>query len=449
MKTRIFTLIGIVLPSLFGAQAQDTNQIRLDSGQVQTQVQTQEQIQTQVQEQTQTQEQIQGETRNNISQNTAIVQPFQVTLITPFGTNGFNSAQSVNYFSWNVIAGYNGGLDGLEIGGFANVLQNDMKGTQIAGFSNIVRQNMQGIQVAGFSNSVGGNAEGIMIAGFTNQLNQNSQAIQIAGFSNQAMGTLKGAQLAGFANVTKDSIVGLQAAGFANYASKSSTAVQVSGFINIIQGDLTGAQIAGFANSADNIEGTQISGFVNNAKSVNGFQIGFINIADSFTNGFPIGFISTVKNGYRNISIGANEMQYAELQYRTGVARFHNIFSGMIGPIPGHNGWAFGYGVGSAVIDKPKNDVIIDLVFYHVNEDQIWTDAFNNLTRLSARYSFHPTGKRFGVWAAPALNFQVYSKEDWYGDTFESHLAPYTFLTDQSRYAKFKMWAGLSAGFSF
>lgn len=392
------------------------------------------------------------------------VLPFQVTFITPFGTNGYQSSKSVNYFSWNIIAGYNGGLDGLEIGGVANVLQNDMRGTQISGFANLVRQDMEGIQIAGFSNMVGGQARGFMIGGFTNHSSKSSQVIQVAGFSNQVIGSIDGAQISGFSNVSKDSTKGVQIAGFSNYSGSHSEAAQIGGFMNNTKGDLDGVQIAGFSNvSADlkggqisgfsnvasDVDGLQVAGFVNKAKTVKGIQLGFINLADSFSSGFPIGFISNVNEGYRSFSLGVTELQMAEAQFRIGVDQFHNIFSVGLAPLPQSSGWAFGYGLGSKVWKNNTSDVIIDAIVYHINEDEIWTDALNSLIRVSSRYTFHPNGKKFGIHAGPSLNLLVSSNWEGNGDGFESGIAPYTILDDVGTYNTLKFWAGGQVGISF
>lgn len=412
MKTRIIALLGMVLPFLIVGQLKAA---------------------------------VNDSSRVNTPDTTV---PFQITLITPLGTNGLYSARSTNYFSLNVIAGYNGGVEGIEIGGFANVLRNNMQGTQIAGFSNTVFREMQGVQIAGFANVVTRSSEGMMLAGFTNHAGKSSKVVQMAGFSNQVIGSVSGAQLAGFVNIATDSVKGAQLAGFGNFSAKQTQALQASGFINTSLGEVQGGQIAGFANIAENVDGVQISGFINLAKKVKGLQIGFINVADTFEAGVPIGFLSFVRNGYHNFSIGTNELLWAEGQFRCGVSRFYNIFSVAFSPVPGRTGWEFGYGLGSVVMSKPKSEIALELVGYHVNEEEIWTNATNELFRFSPRYTYHPGAGRFGIWAAPSLNLQVIS--DWDEDEgFESKLAPYTMLEDEGRYATTKFWVGEQVGISF
>ncbi|MDA7744829.1 hypothetical protein N8911_01890 [bacterium] len=391
--------------------------------------------------------------------------PFQITFITPMGTNGTLSPKMTSHISLNVVAGYNGGVQGIEVGGFANVLEYDMQGGQFAGFANVVRGDMKGIQAAGFSNYVHGSADGLMAAGFTNHSNKSSLALQAAGFSNQCLGSSVGAQCAGFVNFAKDSVTGLQAAGFANYSGDKTLALQAAGFGNVAKGDLDGAQVAGFGNTSvgdvrgvqaagfgnacNDLTGAQFSGFINFANKVNGSQVGFINIADSFEQGAPIGFLSFVKNGYRNYSLGVNEIGWAEFQFRTGTERFHNVFAVALNPIPNSSSWAFGYGIGSKVLDTDKSDVIIDLVAYQVQEKKLFTNTYNALYRISAKYEYHSKANRFAIWGGPSLNLHQSAYQTFDGNAFKSKLSPYTILEDKGTYVHSKFWVGAQVGVSF
>lgn len=377
------------------------------------------------------------------------VRPFQVTFITPFGTNGYLSTTSVNNISLNIIAGYNGGLQGIEVGGVANVLQHYMEGIQCAGFANLVAGNMQGIQTAGFANLVGGSSDGFMVSGFTNHAAKGGQLVQIAGFSNQAMGTFTGAQVAGFGNLVTDSAEGVQVAGFANFAGAGSDVTQVAGFMNSARGSVTGGQAAGFLNQAYDIDGIQASGFLNIARNVHGVQIGFINVADSFSAGVPIGFLSLVKNGHRQLLLQANELQWGEVQLHTGVAKLYNVFAASLKPMGDQPGWAFGYGLGTTLLNRDVSDIRMEAVVYHINEGEFWTSALNNLVRITARYEFHPKGNGFGISAGPSLNFHTSSKSDFYGDPFHSKTPPYSILSDEGLALTRNFWVGGQLGVTF
>ena len=125
---------------------------------------------------------------------------FQLTLITPLGSNGTKSHKTRNHVSVNIFGGANGAVDGVEVGGFVNVTLHDVKGVQAAGFVNAVRKDVTGIQAAGFVNASGGNLNGLQFAGFVNSNNKDVKGGQISGFFNNNLGNVEGVQMAGFAN---------------------------------------------------------------------------------------------------------------------------------------------------------------------------------------------------------------------------------------------------------
>ena len=127
--------------------------------------------------------------------------PFQITFITPMGTNGMEAGQITNMFSVNLFAGYAGGLDGVEFGGFSNVINGDVKGVQFAGFTNVVNGGTNGAQFSGFANIVRKDLIGGQFTGFSNVVTGNVSGVQVSGFSNVAKGDLNMAQITGFANV--------------------------------------------------------------------------------------------------------------------------------------------------------------------------------------------------------------------------------------------------------
>lgn len=48
---------------------------------------------------------------------------FQVSFLPGVGTNGLESSNYTNYLSFNIIAGYNGGVEVIELGGFSNTIK--------------------------------------------------------------------------------------------------------------------------------------------------------------------------------------------------------------------------------------------------------------------------------------------------------------------------------------
>lgn len=186
--------------------------------------------------------------------------PWQVSLIPNFGTNGKISGVVVNSFSLNILVGYARGLDGLEIGGVANLENRDVKGVQIAGLTNLV----------------GRNTEGVQIAGGINHTMRSLNGVQLAGLGNTVWDTLVGVQIAGGANVVKGGLRGTQIGGGVNVATQDVDGAQVVGGVNVTPRDVHKTQIAGGLNYARNVFGAQLAGGANVAvDSVGGGQVGF------------------------------------------------------------------------------------------------------------------------------------------------------------------------------
>ena len=235
----------------------------------------------------------------------------QVSLLPWVGSNHRISGLITNRLSINIFAGYSGGVSGVELGGFLNIVRNDVNGIQLAGFGNIVGKRTNGGQLAGFFNVNTGPLTGL----------------QMAGFSNLAMDTIRGVQLAGFSNALHGPMYGPQISGFANFTSKNVEGVQIAGFANVALGTNEGGQIAGFMNFAGNLKGVQVS---------------FINIADTVSAGAPFGFFSFVRKGYHPFELSADELFPVNLTFKTGVHRLYNIFT--IGF--SNNRFTGGYGFG-------------------------------------------------------------------------------------------------------
>jgi len=334
---------------------------------------------------------------------------FQISLITPIGTNGIESPKIVNRISINILAGASKGVNGIEG----------------AGFANLTMQNVIGIQGAGFVNVVLGDVTGS----------------QFAGFTNVSMGNLKGAQFAGFCNLNKGKMRGAQFAGFSNYNHQRTEGFQGAGFINVSLGDIKGAQISGFGNIVKgNVEGFQGSGFFNYAKKVKGVQLGFINIADS-VDGASIGFLSFVKKGLHQIEVSADELFYTNVGVRTGGYGFYNILSAGFSPVNGTTLWHVGYGAGTSfrVNEKMRADIIA--TGHHVSKG-LFYNGTSELYRLYFGVEYKLAKKCF-IAAGPTFNLYLGDAllPD-YGAKY-SNIGPYTILNEtNSSGFNYKAWVG-------
>lgn len=129
-----------------------------------------------------------------------IQRPVQVSLVPGLSTNGALNSQVTNKFSVNIIGGYSGGLDGVELGGVFNIDKRKMAGVQAAGVGNIAGDTVTGVQVAGVYNRALDSVKGVQAAGVVN-VARNLKGVQLSGVVNLAHHT-NGAQL-GVINITR------------------------------------------------------------------------------------------------------------------------------------------------------------------------------------------------------------------------------------------------------
>lgn len=195
----------------------------------------------------------------------------QFALIPTVSTNGLLAGATVNRASINLLGGYARGVDGVEIGGGVNILSDEMNGLQLGGLANLV----------------GGHTRGVQVAGGINHTMRSLNGLQFAGLSNTVWDTLSGVQMAGGVNVVKQGMSGTQVAGAANITLGDLDGVQVSGGVNVAHGIVRRSQVAGAVNYAKGVQGGQVSVGVNVALGdVGGGQVGFAaNYARSVSGG--------------------------------------------------------------------------------------------------------------------------------------------------------------------
>jgi hypothetical protein len=240
--------------------------------------------------------------------------PYQVSLIPGVSTNGKMSGQVITNFSLNILGGYTGGTNGIEIGGLFNIDKKNVRFLQAGGLVNIVGGNVLGLQAAGLNNTVLGSVTGLQAAGIYN-------------FSRR---DVIGFQAAGIHNHVADSIKGIQVAGVSNYAHRKAHGVQVAGVGNIANKEMNGVQVAGLFNYA---------------KKMKGVQIGLINISGE-SDGYSIGLINVVLKGYHKLAFYSNEVLQVNAAFKTGSTKLYSMLFGGAQLRETEKAWSFGYGLG-------------------------------------------------------------------------------------------------------
>lgn len=110
---------------------------------------------------------------------------FQLSFISPLGTNGLQSSQYTNTVSLNLLVGISKNEEAFTLGGLSNVILDDAKGVQIAGLSNYVGNEGKGLQLAGLVNVNKGRFSGVQLAGLVN-IAEDVEGVQLAGLINIA-----------------------------------------------------------------------------------------------------------------------------------------------------------------------------------------------------------------------------------------------------------------------
>jgi hypothetical protein len=129
------------------------------------------------------------------------IRAYQFSFVPGLSTHGKLNAQVINKTSINLIGGYSGGVDAVEVGGIFNINKMNVKSVQLAGLFNIVGGNVKGVQIACLFNQVEGSVEGLQIGGAFNTVKNEVKGIQIATLYNKAR-SVKGLQI-GFINKTE------------------------------------------------------------------------------------------------------------------------------------------------------------------------------------------------------------------------------------------------------
>lgn len=341
---------------------------------------------------------------------------WRITLFPPLSTNGVEAPNYTAKYSINILGGYHGALDGIEVGGLfnynkyyahgfqlvggANITGGDMAGFNIAGLANISADDMSGIQFSGISNVSGDDLQGVQASGLLNVANGYSSGLQFSGIGNIAkedleglqgsgvfnasLGNISGLQFAGLGNVALKDVEGLQLAGTFNIAGENISGLQISSATNIaienLEGlmvtggvnfarkdasglliagglnyahELDGLAISGGANIAKELDGLQIAGFLNASKEATGMQIGVINLAKEFY-GMPVGLISLYGNGRKNIDIRFADGGFTDVGLNLGTYRVYNMIYFGFNSLLERNVYRLGWSIG---LEKKIQDV--------------------------------------------------------------------------------------------
>ncbi|MCF8253411.1 MAG: STN domain-containing protein [Bacteroidia bacterium] len=395
--------------------------------------------------------------------NDTLHSEYSVSFIPFLSTNGSLGFNTVNKYSFNILAGYSKGVEAFEIGGLANLVAGDVKYVQVAGLANLVEGKTEGTQVAGLLNFNGAETHGVQVGGLFNVVDGDFSHVQVGGLGNWVSGNVSGVQVGGLANYNEKETQGVQVGGLVNMNLKTTRGVQVAGIANSIldslqgfqfagignftQKHVGGVQVAGIANVAPCIKGTQVAGIVNLAQKVEGSQVGLLNFSDTCI-GIPVGFMSYVNKGYHKFELATDEKLLTTVSFRTGVEMFHNIF--ILGTQFGgnHPVWTYGYGVGTQSDWSDNWKFGMDLTVRHLIPNTLSTPSLDLLGKFDVHVVYQ-IGNRFEIVLGPTANFSLFDKT---GDNFKSHFRAYPpsyFYTNNFGNFTSRGWIGVKVGVRF
>lgn len=271
--------------------------------------------------------------------------PFQASLMPGLGTHGRMAPQVTNKASLNLLGGYTGGVNGVEVAGLFNLSKKDVKFVQIAGLFNVVAGDVTGFQAAGLYNQVMDSLMGAQVSGLWSTTVRGVEGAQVSGVLSRAGGPVNGGQVGGAVSIAHDKFVGFQASGAHSRAEGDFVGFQLAGAYSSVFGDMLGAQISGgFSRTEQNVKGLQI-GIVNFSGNLKGVQIGLINIARAST-GHSFGLLNFVKSGKKEIAFYANELALMNAAWKSGSNKLYSILMGGTNGSSVQRLHSFGFGLG-------------------------------------------------------------------------------------------------------
>ncbi len=414
---------------------------------------------------------------NMLNLKDTLFSKYQVSLIPFISTNKLLVGNTVNDVSVNILAGYSQGVRKAEFAGLMNIDRGDVSRFQAAGICNAVGGNVSGVQLAGWANLDLAEASGLRIAGFVN-VGKSMRGVIIGGMANINADYVSGYKR--LRNITNDTVIGVQVAGLFNVNAGYSKGVKLAGLynfgnnmhgfegaglfngnagfmhgqtfaglVNLTAGKSSGLQTAGLANiSLSEMKGVQVAGILNVAKNISGNQFAFINLSDT-CKGIPFGFFSFSSHGYHKGEFCADEILPAQVAFRTGVRKFHNIFIAGLNPFrPQQPLLSIGYGLGSNFALTQKWSIQSDLTSQLLLE----RDHFKNAPRVISLFAGieKSFGKNSSLCIGPVYRMLINSAVNNAYSEFNNSIAPHSFYDKTyTSGTQLKMWAGAKISFKF
>ena len=158
---------------------------------------------------------------------------------------------------------------------------------------------------------------------------------------------------------------------------------------------------------------------------------------------------TTKTNGiYKAFEMSVSEGLNLQAAAKIGIRPVYGIFGIGTQFLSEDYKWAFGLGIGTHLIKQEKQTMNLEYMIYHVNQNEIWTDNFNNLQQIKLLYSKR-IGEKISIFGGPSLNLNIAENKQSFGHTFECTFAPYDIYSNVGDNHTAKGWIGFTLGIRF
>lgn len=151
---------------------------------------------------------------------------------------------------------------------------------------------------------------------------------------------------------------------------------------------------------------------------------------------------------YKAFEMSASEGLNLQAAAKIGIHPVYGIFGIGTQFITENYKWAFGLGIGTHLLKEKNHSLNLEYMIYHVNEDEIWTDNYNNYQQIKLLYSKR-LGEKVSIFGGPTANLNIAENKESFGSTFESTFAPYDMYSHVGSSHTAKGWIGFTVGIRF
>lgn len=156
----------------------------------------------------------------------------------------------------------------------------------------------------------------------------------------------------------------------------------------------------------------------------------------------------TTNRGYKAFEMSVSECLHFQAEAKVGIKPIYGIFGIGNQLLFEDYHWALGLGLGTHILKQEKQSINLEYMIYHVNQNELWTDNFNNLQQIKILYS-RRLGSVTSIFGGPVLNLNIAENKESYGHTFESTFPPYEMYTSVGTNHTAVGWIGFTLGLRF